>query len=138
MARQLIACEAKCRSCQEIFSHPGIIDSSYGELVLNSPDGNSYVLASAFGQFPERVRSALSSTEPGSLWEVLAVLADHGPSGPFRTTMHCPHCRSADLEYWNGREIGIALVPEAVYSAYEALDDGELARQIASLTQPNR
>jgi hypothetical protein len=133
MARQLIACEAKCRLCQETFSHPGIIDASYGEIVLNSPDGNSYILASAFGHFPERVRSALSSAGPDRLWKALAALADHGPSGPFTTSMHCPHCHSVDLEYWNGKEIGIVLVPEAAYSEYEALDDGELARQVALL-----
>ncbi len=131
MARQLIACEAKCRSCRETFSHPGIIDSSYGELVLSSPDGKAYVLASAFGTFPERVRKALSTTEPGRLWKVLAALADPDPSGPYTTTMHCPRCQGVDLEYWNGREAGIALVPEATYSEYEALDDGELGRQIA-------
>jgi Zn finger protein HypA/HybF involved in hydrogenase expression len=134
MARQLIACEAKCRSCRETFSHPGISDSSYGEIVLSSPDGRSYILASAFGWFPERVRSALSSNEPRRLWKALAALADHGPSGPFTTTMHCPNCHSADLEYWNGREVGIALVPDAEYSEYEDLDDGELARQLALLT----
>jgi hypothetical protein len=133
MARQLIAREAKCRSCQETFSHPGIIDSSYGEVVLNSPDGNSYILASAFGQFPERVRSSLISAEPGRLWKVLAALADHGPSGPFTATMHCPHCHSVDLEYWNGGDLGTALVPEATYSEYEDLDDAELARQVALL-----
>lgn len=131
MAKQFIACEAKCRSCQKTFSHPGIIDSSYGEILLNSPDGHTYILASAFGEFPERVRSSLFSTEPGRLWKVLAALADHGPSGPFSATMHCPHCHSVDLEYWNGRQVGTALVPEATYSEYEALDDAELAQQVA-------
>jgi hypothetical protein len=134
MARQLIACKAKCRSCQETFLHPGIIDASYGEMVLSSPDGVSYVLASAFGPFPERVGTALSSKGPGRLWKVLAAMADHGPSGPYMTTMRCPHCRSDDLEYWNGKEAGTVLVPEATYAEYERLDDGELARQVASLT----
>lgn len=131
MARQFIACEAKCRLCRETFSHPGIIDSTYGEIVLNSPDGSSYILVDAFDQFPQRVKSILSSSESGRFWKVLAALADHGPSGPFTTTMRCPHCHSADLEYWNGREIGVALVPEASYSEYEVLDDEQLARQIA-------
>lgn len=133
MARQLIACEAKCRSCHETFSRPGLGDFSYGEMVMNSPDGASYVLASAFGTFPERVRNALPPNETGRFWAVLAMLADHGPSGPYTTTMHCPHCRSANLEYWDGEAAGVALVPEATYSAFEGLDDEELAAKVALL-----
>ena len=134
MAKQLVACEAKCRACHEAFRQPAVIDSSYGEIVLGSPDGSSYVVASALGPFPERVRDLLPSNKQIHLWKVLAALADQGPSGRYTTTMHCPHCQSTDLEFWNGRDAGVALVPEATYSEFEALDDEELTRQIALLT----
>jgi hypothetical protein len=129
--REIPLLEAKCASCGRLFSHPSLGDFSYGEAVLCSVDGKHHATIDAFGDFAQRVKALLNSSVAGSLWPLLASLADPVAGQPWAHTIHCPHCTSNSLEYWSGQKIGISSVPAATFIASSSLSPESLARVVA-------
>jgi len=121
---------AKCADCGQSFSHPSLGDFSYGEVILTTADGKQFATANAFDEFPQRV-ATLAGTDP--FWPVLASLADPIAGQGLKHSIHCPHCGSDRLKYWDGNKTGTMSVPAATFIAAASLSDESLTAHIAAV-----
>lgn len=134
--RDLPLLEAKCNDCGQLFGHPSLGDFAYGEALLCTVDGKHYATVDAFSEFPTRVHALVKSAGATSLWHALAALADPVAGQQLAPGVRCPHCTSSNLEYWGGRQVGIACVPQASFAAVATLSSELLAQHMAlALTQ---
>jgi Zn finger protein HypA/HybF involved in hydrogenase expression len=130
--REISLLEAKCASCGQLFSHPSLGDFSYGEVVLCTVDGKHFATAEAFGEFAQRVSALVKSSSSASFWPVLASLADPISGQSLTHVVHCPHCGSKNLEYWDGRRTGSVAVPAATFAVTSLLSPESLAKRIGA------
>jgi hypothetical protein len=128
--REIATFEAKCGNCGRCFSHPSLGDLVYGEVVLCSLNGSHYATASAFTEFCERVSALIRPEHKRSYWSIVASLADPISDQPLSSSLRCPHCASAQLEYWDGKKLGVMQVPEATFRSAMGLSPDELERKI--------
>ncbi|MGR6118748.1 MAG: hypothetical protein ACU4EP_00005 [Candidatus Nitrosoglobus sp.] len=80
---------------------------------------------SAFEPFSQRVTALVKS---GTIWSVLASLADPIAGQPLKSSVHCPQCGSGNMKSWGGNKTGSTQVPAASFTAASAFNDSELVR----------
>lgn len=131
MTNKISLFRAKCKCCGKHFEHPSVGDFAYGEYVLYTTDGKHQVLASAFGEFAEKVGALFSSSVAGSFCAALAKLADPVQGTQLTPNIHCPHCASTELEYWEGERVGFTALPEATFLKASLLSDAEIIKIIS-------
>ena len=134
MSRDATTFRANCGNCKQTFAHPSLGDFAYGEAILCSVDGKHYATASAFSEFPERVRALMPSTS-SDFWAVLASLADAIDGKGYSPHIHCPFCSSNNIEFWEGERIGVTSVPEALFVGASALPDHDLKLLVAQICE---
>lgn len=141
MDRQVTTFEARCGSCGLTFAHPWLGDMAYGDGLLCSEDGRSWVRVDLFSGFGKRF-AEMSKDErlsdwfdarPGIFWPALAALAVRYDDVPYTIKIVCPHCRSAKLERWAGKSVGSRFVSEARFPDQLLSDDEHLIAEIFAL-----
>jgi Zn finger protein HypA/HybF involved in hydrogenase expression len=131
MNKDVATFDAKCAGCGKPFEHPSFGDFSYGENILYAASGRNQAWASAFSEFPQRLKSLLDTSQSKKFWDILASLADPIEGQKLVAKITCPHCSSDRLEYWDGKRIGLTSIQEATFSQVFGLDDSALVLKIA-------
>lgn len=131
MNRQISTFEAKCASCGKTFEHPSL-GPVYGELMLCSTDGKHYAWASAFSELPQKLSALLPGASAKMFWRAVAHLADPISEQKLADQIHCSHCASSNIEFWEGERIGVMSVPEASFRDASALSAQELQLRVSA------
>lgn len=125
LMKEIATFAAECANCGKHFSHPLLGDFSYGEAILCTADGKHFATVSAFEPFAQRVAPLVNS---GTIWPVLASLADPIAGQPLKSSVRCPQCGSGKLKSWGSNKTGSTQVPAASFAVASALNDSELVR----------
>jgi hypothetical protein len=135
MERTLSTYEAKCRACGSTFAHPSLGDLTYGEMLFCSQNGRSYVAANGLSSFAQRVRHVLGDSQSKDFWRILAALTIQADGVPYTIEIRCPVCCAAELEYWDGDELGMVAVPDATFPDELLINEQALSTKISALSQ---
>lgn len=133
MSRDIPTFEAKCASCGQTFEHPSL-GPAYGEAILCSFDGKHYAWASVFSELPQKIRVLLQGATTNEFWEAVAHLADPVLGQELVIPIHCSHCASTNIKFWEGKRVGVMSVPEASFLGASALSAQELQLRVSALS----
>lgn len=125
--KEIATFAAECANCGQHFSHPYLGELSYGEAILCTADGKHFAMVSAFEPFAQRVAPLVKT---GTIWSVLASLADPIAGQPLKSSVQCPHCGSGKLKSWGGNKTGSTQVSPASFTVASALHGSELVRRV--------
>ena len=102
--------------------------------MLCSADGKHYAWASAFAEVPQKISSMLPEASAKVFWRVVAELADSVFEQNLCAQIHCPHCASSDIAFWEGQPVGSLSVTEASFLAASALSAQELQLRVSKIS----
>ena len=135
MNKNIPTFEAKCARCKSQFGHPSFGDFTYGENIFYTIDGKQKVWVSAFSTFPQRVNSVLDSSRSKGFWDILATFADPVIGQELVARIVCPNCSCDRMDFWNGKQIGVEAVQEAMFLNSSRLDDLTLKLKLDMLAR---